>query len=272
MSAHALMAWTRSQRDRMTRAFDPTLETWAHEWMLADGYGSPQLSVGEFRSANRLPSPRAGAQWTRLAHSGDAMLWLRHDAGALDSAIEQLVFGTAPPPNRNNTMAARIAAHARADLLQSLAARSGLALASDRHDDAPPDDLLRRWSGAVVAELALAGCTVTLLMNAACAARLAGEAHRPAKATSAAPTLTPLREALAGNGVRVRAELQAMDIQIGTLLGMARGDVIRLTHRLDEPLILSTAAQHDFCAGHLVQVEGRLAVELATRGSSARDE
>ena len=50
---------------------------------------------------------------------------------------------------------------------------------------------------------------------------------------------------------------------------MASGDVIRLSHALEDPLILSTDAQADFCAGHLVQRAGRPASHGPSLAESA---
>jgi flagellar motor switch/type III secretory pathway protein FliN len=275
MSTHALISWTRPQRDCIRRALARALEAWAHEWMLRDRSGAPGPAVGDVIAADDGPKPVAVAQWKRLAHRGDAILWMSggdSSDDALDRSIVQLLFGHAPRPGHPPALATRLAARARADLLHSVATAAGLEVLGDLRVDTSAGERLRRWRGAVRTELTIAGCTITLLMNAACAKTLAGDLDRPAKPRPApAPLvpLVPLRDALAASTVRVRAELHPMQIELGALLGMASGDVIRLTHRLQDPLVLSTDAQTNFCAGHLVRLDGRLAVEFARPESGA---
>ena len=63
--------------------------------------------------------------------------------------------------------------------------------------------------------------------------------------------------------MRLRVQLEACELDVGSLRELQVGDVLRLRHRIEMPAWVHTAGGDPLFSGFLVRSRGRKAVELA---------
>jgi flagellar motor switch/type III secretory pathway protein FliN len=239
-----------------------TLDPWAAGW----GLSVHEVQACNAALAGAMPAP---AEQHELA-AGAARLW--HGGGHAIGAMAALLFACPPDEASRSALAGELAAGAWQDLLEALA--SGL---SGDVPVAPRDstDVERAWSGAVRIDVELRGAgpasRFSLRLNEALAAAWCAA---PTKVPDARPApqragLAALAEVVAPRPVRVSVHLAPVELDLGTLQSLAVGDVIRLPHRLDDPLHVGVdlgdePSRTPLCRAHLAQRDGRLAAELVT--------
>jgi hypothetical protein len=238
-----------------------TLEPWAAGW---------GLSLHELRACNAaaegaLPAPVE----QHVLAAGTARVW--HGDGHAVGALAALLFGPPPAEARGGSaLACELAARAWQDLLDALSVALPVAAAAPTSAIA---DAEHAWSGAVRVDFDVRGMgpasRFSLRLDAAvagtwCAGRATASAANPVMQ----PTpLVTLPEVVAQRPVRVSVHLAAVELNLGELQSLAVGDVIRLPHRLDDPLQVDVdlddaPSRTPLCRDHLAQRDGRVVAEL----------
>jgi hypothetical protein len=157
-----------------------------------------------------------------------------------------------------------VASRAFAALADTL--RDCLSLDVDPRQTEPERALFKPWSGLVIVSAPDAGPLFhSLLLNAQCVRMLLrSQANQPTtpKRVPQAPIVTSVEQALADHKLPIQVELAGCELDLGTLQSLRLGDIVPLSHALDEPLLVSTPAYGAFCAGFLGRQAGSKAIEL----------
>ncbi len=156
-------------------------------------------------------------------------------------------------------LATEVASQAWDALLECLRTAMGLVAHADTGHPVPAD--VRIWSGAVTLKLRAGALDLELVLNGACVERLVTSTAPQAPRSINGP-LTPVFHAIADRPVRVKVELSAFELDLGTVQDLRIGDVVSLPHPLDTPVVVSTAGKA-FCNGFLGRLSDSKAVELA---------
>jgi hypothetical protein len=287
-AARPLRGWSEDDQALLAGALQALLDQWRGAWgLVAPAEGgrveirSCPVEDGAWGASSWFPLDESGAEsvvlWSlrgNTAGTGLAAVPLRRPRPALDALHEALFHeppGAEAGPER---LADRLLRAAWADWNKRLAgllpAEGGTAPSGSE-----AAALIRRpWSGALVASLPWCGRDMALLLTtdlvSSLLARQRGRAPaaRPADQTP----LVPLFQVLKGEGVALRIELAEMEVDLGTLAGLRQGDVLRTSHRLDAPLLLTgpgEAKRVIRCIGHLGRQGEWRAIELLPHGAPA---
>ena len=125
--------------------------------------------------------------------------------------------------------------------------------------------------GALVLTLRWCGANLILLLAAEAIAAFLG---RPASATPAPGigkkpvSLAPILQVVRSEPLSLRVEMAEVEVDLGTLASLRLGDVLRTSHRLDAPLMMTSAepagqqARPVICTGFLGREGDWRAIEL----------
>lgn len=259
--ARPLRVWSARQKEKVCDAVQAVLLQWHADWSVhGDAPGAP--------AALRVQDPGA--------NDGEGVDML--DEQAAPRALHALLFGQpAADPDRRGPaapaldMAAGLCAQAWQSLNGGLRQLAGASLGE--HQGGAPGP----WSGAVVLALDWGGVRWVLHLNAsaveqvlASCGELSAGSRDQAEGAVRKPLvpLVPLASALHSQTVTVRLELNPISLSLGQLQSLAPGDVITLTHALEQPALLRLQSRQGMdagellCTGWLGQSQGRLGVEL----------
>lgn len=231
-----LRRWSSAAIARVGAALDAAFAGWAEAWDVAP----VRVAVA--------PADRAAADgvvWHGLGAAA-GVAWL--GAGG-DRRVAMRRF--LAPDDRSRTLAPLAAAMAEsawteltARLAEPLAAASpGTAFDADapRAPSTPPRSDRRHWSGALFGRWTAADGSAVRLHLAEPAVRvLAGAERAPGRGAAIAPAA--VRAALGAQRATLRAALTPVRIDVGSLLSLAPGDVLALSHPLERPLALRLVA------------------------------
>jgi hypothetical protein len=247
MTQTKLYAWTQRQLDAVAVKLSDPWELWLRDWGL-QAAGSLSCRVAQ--------SDDAKMRWLAAARHAQRCAWL---AGGAQEALAAALFGMRHSPQAE--AGAIVAAQALAELRSVIAAVLELDPAQAPGPvEHPPTGA---WSGSVVLELPLAGQPLHALLNAACVAALVPVATpAPSRHGTGAAGLVALESAVAGQVLRLRVELGACELDIGTLQGLQLGDVLPLLHSLDTPARVLGAGDQHVCDAYLGKQGSRKAAEL----------
>ncbi|MHA6922619.1 FliM/FliN family flagellar motor switch protein [Ralstonia pseudosolanacearum] len=211
-----------------------------------------------------------GRVHTRLGPKGGEPLAL-DVAGA---AIQIALFGVdANPAGQSDPLVASgVGNDAAKDWCQRL--RHWLGAIEDGEVSSPteplhaslPIDLTQFWSGAVLLRLDWYGDIFQLVIDGTHVMRLIG----PCAATTdgaamerrSEASLTPVLSALSAEPLSMTAELNPIELDLGTLTGLQVGDVIRIPHALEMPLLVRADDGALLCQAFLGRLEDQKAIEL----------
>ena len=140
--------------------------------------------------------------------------------------------------------------------------------------DEPPESDLRRWSGAMRIRLELVRdgqiTSFQLHVGAALASVLCGGLQ--AGSTIGRPALAEVTEAIGTRSLAFKVCLDETTLTLGTLQSLRVGDVLPLSHRLDQPLRVvepgASPRNSPFCAAYLGSRDHHRAVELVPVASA----
>jgi Type III flagellar switch regulator (C-ring) FliN C-term len=262
-----LHAWSTRQIESLVRR----LSTIAEDWRLAWGFetGSDLQTL-----AGDLTVPEAGVGcWALLqeAQHAPAQAWINAPSG-LDLELGRLLFGA----DGQDGIAREVAGVARSDLMLRLhgffagaGASTGLPQRAGQREHLWPvfeAAAQRLWSGALGIELRLDGHRLSLLLGGDLVAMLLPLAP-PSMSADAASDSRPvaLREALARQTVDLRVCLNDVELSLGSLGNLHSGDVLRLSHTVDQPLAVLGPSGATVCLGWLGGRAGQRALQLAPR-------
>jgi hypothetical protein len=129
----------------------------------------------------------------------------------------------------------------------------------DRGEPVLDNDVLSYGSGALLATIRFGERSMHCLLNHACVRTIAEEPVEPA---IGAPFATGMRDALRNIVVSLPVELGQAEVDVGGLMTLQTGDVIRLTSSVDGPVtVLNTEGQELF-GGYLGNAGGNVALEV----------
>ncbi len=252
--------------DKLHRALGPWAEGWG-------------VSLQDVQARNAAPGdvPASSSQQHRLA-AGAARLWQLGGVGVGSAALASMLFGEPPADARGgSSLADELASRAWQDLLDAVSA--AFPLTESASPTAVVDDTERAWSGAVRLDFAVRSDGVessfclrldAALADAWCSGGLSAGAARSTPPRAPAVAVAAV---VADRPVRVSVHLSAVELNLGALQSLAVGDVIRLPHRLDEPLQVNVdlddaPSRTALCRAHLAQKHGRLVAELTSGPAS----
>ncbi|MRW94179.1 hypothetical protein GJ699_29820 [Duganella sp. FT80W] len=240
---------------RVRAAADGALSAWCRDWGIAAD--APVLECARAWDASaQLP---AAPGWQAPLIDGAAVL-ARAWSSEMPAHVQRLLFGS----ERQYQMAdgsAPLAAAAGVAAWQALSeqlARTLLPSVAEAADAAPAAaDNWRRASGAVLLVLRLGKQACHLVLNHAAVERFNVGPHD-------LPPLAPAsyRQLLDSQSVLLAVGLGAAEVDLGSLVRLAVGDVVRLDALADRPLTLRGPDGTALCGGYLGRAGPSLALEL----------
>ena len=260
-AARPLRWWPEAALARADSGCVTAWNAWCAQWGVA---------AGTVRARNAGPEDGilpAGA-WRRIA---SLPAWLSVDSTAPESvrdALRSMLFGSSTPAS---PIAEDVATASLDDLgrvLERVLAFVTASGSAPEAGDSPPSVDARRWSGAVRVRLEATGrsgpVAFALHCSAPAAEALCGAA--PARATAPRGGLASVVSAMGALPVTLKVELAPTTLTLGTLQSLRIGDVLPLSHRLDQPLRVADPAAPlgapPFCSAYLGRRAGYRAVEL----------
>ena len=271
-TADVLTWWQPGLLDQAARTVRAAWSAWTHDWISASIPGSGGCTC---TLAHQSPS-HAEVRWDPIGTRGKAAAWIEVRHNPIEN-VQEAIFGLdhqlPAPPDAREGMATAVAHGAWAALAGTL--RDCLSLDCDDAQPRPPLGAFKPWSGCVVVSPPNGGPLAhSLLLNAECVRvllQLQG-IDRPAAehAQHKRIDMTPLQEALAGHKLLIQAELATCEIDLGDLENLGIGDIVPLSHPLDEPLRISTPVDGPFCAAFLGRHAGSKAIELVREPPALR--
>jgi hypothetical protein len=225
--AASLAWWSQSRIDQCAKSLYDLLEARCQDWGAGQGAASCE-------GANAHQARLGDLAW-RACGAPSPLGWVSAPP-SLAASVGQALFAH---PGEPGTLAAEVAARAVDDLLHRLC--KALTLPEIGAHDTPPAVMGKPWSGAVVLVITVCDQTLVLLLAPAQSRALFA---RPAHAADRAPTC-PVADALE---IELRAMLAPFTLPIDALRGLQAGDVLRMPHRLDQPLTLQGSGVRDIPA------------------------
>lgn len=247
MTTTKLYAWTTEQLGVVADVVAGPWNLWLRDWGLQE--------MGPLRCRAATPDD-AAVRWLPAVNSGERRIWL---AAQSQQTLEAALFAL---PHPSKAEAARsVSAAAFADLRSAIVAALELVPADmGLREDEPATST---WSGSVAVELPLAARPLLMMLNALCVAAIA-----PAPKTVRTPgdvntvELIAPQAAMSGQILRLKVELSACELDIGTLQSLRVGDVLPLPHSLESPARVLAAGNQHVCDAYLGRQGSRKAAEL----------
>jgi hypothetical protein len=261
-SAARVAWWQPLQLDEVARTVRSAWSAWMRDWI-----GLPIAPcVGVTCTLAQETAALADLGWEPVGTRGCAAAWMAVGHGAVEK-IQAAMFGADPhvpsPFVDRDGIAHAVAADARAALPGNL--RHSLGLDCDPAQSGPRPGIFKPWSGGVVAA-PRDGIPLewSLLLNAECVRALVQVRETPlvGRIQDHRTGLIPLEQAMAEHKLLIQAQLTGCELDFGHLEDLRIGDVVPLTHALDAPLFVSTAAEDHFCSAFLGGQAGLKAIEL----------
>ncbi len=229
---------------------------WARDWGLA----APLVACRRAWEAPILPRCRA-----RLETDG-AFGWLAWPDPLQDN-LRQAMFGADRAGDGGTD--AELATAAAAAALGALGAALGAAMLGSGAARAaaaePPAALRLAGSGAVLVELRCERHALCLLLDHGAVARLATPAASDTETLEPADYASLLRD----QPVRLEVEAGRASVELGSLLALVPGDVIRLDSLADQPLAARAADGTAVLRGYLGSRNDHLALDLVAGAASS---
>lgn len=151
----------------------------------------------------------------------------------------------------------------RRGLLQASPVHSQALYAQSLGDTLPRPAMFQTWSGAVIVSLHWCGQDMKILLGGMEVEAFLRQRHAIAPArTVPHAAVVPVWEAVSALPCTVRAELEPVELSVGTIKGLRVGDVIELSHPLDRPALARTAAGELLCEAYLGKAGAHRAIEL----------
>lgn len=295
--AKLLRAWSIAQHQAIEQVLGKVLNDWQAAWdARSDRSSSGQVRVQPVEvsphdksmrwmltssaasTSSSRPLPRWGYSESQLADTKPAdfpttSVFTDPETKALH-ALQVAMFGEAVRPVTASIdgplMALEIAQSAWEDWWQRLGVVLDLSsLTSGGTRDAAPAPGF--WSGALEVQISWWGARIRLLLDGSSIQQILND-HAPEslkphlQATSGrapASVKVGVVQALSGNTVELRAELNAVELSLGQIQALILGDVIPIPHRLDAPAKILDRDGRILCVGWLGKQQTQMAVELA---------
>lgn len=235
--ASPLRSWTDGQIARVRRAAGTALESWRAAWAVA----SPSVPIECVRAAEAQRSPEEA--WSPLAGAPGAWLGFSGRVHGLTgvelglSALRLELVGT----GEKTPVASEVVHAASHDLEQRLGSELALKAGGGGEAGPGPSSWLR-WSGALLLSIPWWSAELRVLLSGETVERFLFPSGRPIAKKAPRGALVQLAQAVASRSVRVEAQLEPLELEVGALTSMRVGDVLRTTHRLERPLVVAVGA------------------------------
>lgn len=212
---------------------------WQRDW-LPSSAPTLELSVGIGGSAM---STDLGAEWLMIA-GAKGTCWA---SPTTQAGLERLLCGGSSRPRSIASTISRMALDA---LMSSIAG------CAERTESLPAEGVDRLFEhGRPILTITLGGCErISLLLEQ--------PDDRPAQRAGTGALALPIK-ALSEQPVQLEVVLGTAELELGQLVTLASGDVLRLGTRLDQSVEMRVAGERLSCAGYVGVAEGRLAIELS---------
>lgn len=237
--------WTAAERERAAAAVSAALEAWRGQWGGTLNVIDTDLLGPEPASGNE-----PAAAWLRLTGHGDRDgVWLTHPdtaARALGLAFFDDARNLQSLSRHGGSLSLAVARQAAQALAAALLAHFDWRSTEDAAACTLPDGVAR---GGLMLRLSVAGAPLALVLSAGVARAVSGRGGAEAMAP-----LRPLPEVIGERTVMLNVALRAVRLDIGSLCSLARGDVIALDHKLDEPVALLAGDGSPVADAHLVKM------------------
>ncbi|MBB6581995.1 FliM/FliN family flagellar motor switch protein [Ralstonia solanacearum] len=292
-AARPLRWWSAAQLDVLASRAQILFDQWRGDWGLPVGQGEagrcvkavpahPDAVQGDRRWMALSAGDGASGTWWTVRPQAHSRAHTRlgpkaYEPSAPDAAggaIRMVLFGEdANPAGQSGSL---VASGVGNDAVKDwcLRLRHWLGAVEDGEVSSPteplhaslPIDLTQFWSGAVLLKLDWYGdifqlvidCTHVMRLIGPCAATTDGEAtERRSEAL-----LTPVLSALSAEPLSMTAELNPIELELGTLTGLQVGDVIRIPHALEMPLLVRADDGELLYQAFLGRLEDQKAIEL----------
>jgi hypothetical protein len=271
-----LVQWNDGERALVARVLGDALARTARRWRTGERMDAciAALTGPDVRAwpAEDAPAALRDAAWTPLVADAPARVSWACARAPHEALLAAMFDASRRPPNASGepSIAEELATECWNEQLAALRAALAEATPADAAA-APPDGdtLWRRWSGAVVVDLPWFDARMHLLVDGASVASLvkAGGVRRSPAPRRSDAAVMPVLGALAHAGVRLEVRCGGASIDLGSLVSLRVGDVLRLDHRLDEPVhVVAPAEPADaapLCRGWLGRADAHLCIELA---------
>lgn len=265
-ATRALRWWNEAALAGLNRQLDGAWRSWCAGW----GFDS-----GPVRCSNASEAATFHADvrhWYQAGRFGSDGVWIGIPGHEPSGWIKRGAFGDAAA-GQPSTVAERVALEAWQDLQRELASAFEADVVADRGvSSGLPAGHRLPWSGAVVARLTLAGDIaeplVVHLGPAVAAHRCASVRSAGGLEKVARGALSPVADALGHCKVTLDVHLGEAEIELGMLQSLRLGDVVMLSHGLDQPASVRWPASRDTAQnavlfdGHLGRHGTRKAIEV----------
>lgn len=239
--------WSASELASLAARVDARLSEWCADWGIA--VRAPSSCVNAHAA-----DPVDG--WRPWAGEVDVDAW--YASTPTDVALACALFGVHGGMEAS-ALAAGVADHAMADWLQRfgnlLPALPSVAYGPLQ----PPEAQMRCWSGAVRVTVPMPDADFLVHLGPRVATALMPERRAAQDSTP----LAAIRDAVTPCRLPLRVLLEEVELDLGSYLALAVGDVIRLPHPLDQPLRAETTDGTFRCAAWLGRRGATKAIELA---------
>lgn len=237
--------WTQVQLDAVALVLADPWSAWLWEW-----HGERPLTV-TCTPAHEVQD--GGVEWHPVAGAEDAWVWWERgdpEAGPVRTSL----FGPEATVAAGS-MAAAVERMSRKALEGRLA--NTLGLLEPMPAARVPALERSAWSGSLIVRVSAPSLSIRLFMNGLCVAKALG----PLGYARPVEDLPPVEDGVSSLRTRASVELVGCEINLGDLQAVAVGDVLRLPHRLSEPMLVKVG-DTPVCAAHLGRRADSRAVEL----------
>jgi hypothetical protein len=277
--ARPLRATTAADRARVAEAAAGAAAAWRRAWAGTTArWDVPVLRCEPLADAVAAGSIPRAAGWRALDAAAPGLWWTTapldpppvtdrpEEARGPLRPLHLAIFGEVPEaaPPAPRSVAAEVVERAWADLLARLVAALGIPRPEQEPLDAPG-----AWSGDLVVALGWLDRELLVRVAGGAVVRLARRSAAPRAAPAPRTPLIPLASALRSHLVSVRVRLEPFDLDLGTVVGLRPGDVLRTSHRLDSALPVELDRSngppvHTGWAAGLGKLGARRAIELVS--------
>jgi hypothetical protein len=245
--------------------FDAALAAWCADW----GINRDTL-VMECKRAWETAGLPHDVAWQRYGPTDTfGTMWLSGQAKVTD-ALQSCMF---PSDGRHavsrlarpTSLAREAASSAMEELIGKIVATlGGTDVAAQGTESESPEDILTQYaSGALAASIRIGQAAFTVLLDATCVRR-----NMPPRAFSGSGGLQAVRRgSLLGNvPLSLSLELGKAQVDAGSLMSLAPGDVIRVQSVIDQPLPVFNSEGQVMFAGYLAASGESVVLEVVRNG------
>lgn len=256
MEARPFILLRESHLDELRDRFAEIAARWTEEWRgLTE---PPAVTCARAWEMNRRP-----ANWSRCHADEEKTAWFSF-AEDFPKELQRNMFGAeqrhAMQSAGGSSLAQQAALAAVDALIGNIAKAVGISNSRGLAHASVPDAVLQRGSGAVVIEIVIGKLDLLCLLNDKCI----GAPERKTPVPGEKPLVgIDLKKKLSGTPLSLQVELGSTEVDIGSLLTLQVGDVIRLDSTIDRPLAVIGPEGRKVLNGYLGKQDGNMAIEVA---------